>query len=71
MYRTIHLDVSGKRLIEIDGLLEFDVYQLLTEWFPPESVPPGNEHREFSSPRGILKSMFLGAQGGLKIKAVV
>jgi capsid protein len=71
MYRTIHLDISGTDIVQQDGLFHFDVYQLLSEWFPPVSVPSGEYHREFSSPRGILKSMFLGAQGGLKIKAVI
>lgn len=68
-YRTIHLDFTADQLKEKDGLITFDVYQLVSEWFPPDSGT--GWHREYSSPRGIIKSMFLGLQGGLRIKALV
>ena len=68
-YRTIHLDYTADKLRENDGLIVFDVYQLMSEWFPPDTT--SNWHREYSSPRGIIKSMFLGLQGGVRIKAIV
>ena len=55
-YRTIHLDYTADKLRENDGLIVFDVYQLMSEWFPPDTT--SNWHREYSSPRGIIKSMF-------------
>lgn len=68
-YRTIHRDYTADDIQKADGLAVYDVYKLVSEWFTPSTASA--IHREYASPRGILKAMFFGVQGGIKVKALI